>query len=162
MDSNYRMALSEVNEILKYTDYDIVKRIPNKFMIFISENMDKDYKFNVQEKVELFEQPIRNEAKTILAMIYKDYFCDDIERKELIDYDKMQRDIEEKMKYEKYNYDNLFKNKNTEIKKDNNNNIESVQSLALIEIKSKNFIKEIIEKIKSFFIKNNKKSKKTN
>lgn len=95
-ESIYRIALSEVNEILKYTDDDIVSRIPKKFITFISNNMDTNHKFKVQENVELFEQPIRNETKTILAMIYRDYFCDDVERQELIDYDKMQKDIEKK------------------------------------------------------------------
>lgn len=94
MNNNYRMALTEVNEILKYTDDNMVCRIPKKFISFVAENMDTSYKFKVQENVELFDQPIRNETKTILAMIYRDYFCNDIERQELIEFDKKQKEGE--------------------------------------------------------------------
>lgn len=120
LNNNYKIALSEVNEILKYTDDDIVSRIPKKFITFISDNMDTNHKFKVQENVELFEQPISNETKTILAMIYRDYFCDDVERQELIDYD----------------------NKNIK---------EPMQSSAMIEVKPKNFVQKIFDKIKRLF-----------
>lgn len=151
MNNNYKIALSEVNEILKYTDDDIVSRIPKNFITFISDNMDTNHKFKVQENVELFEQPIRNETKTILAMIYRDYFCDDVERQELIDYDKMQKNIEEKIKYEKYNSDNLFKNKKTQLDNDNKNISKPMQSISMIEVKPKNFVQKIFDKIKKLF-----------
>ena len=64
--------------------------------------------FEVQENVELFEQPVMNETKIILAMIYRAYCCDDAENKELTEYDKLQEEIEEKIKKEKYNPDNIF------------------------------------------------------
>ena len=142
MNSNYRIALSEVNEILKYTDDDIVSRIPKKFITFISDNMDTNHKFKVQENVELFEQPIRNETKTILAMIYKDYFCDDVERQELIDYDKMQKDIEEKIKYEKYNSDNIFKNINKDKVK---------EEVALVEVKEEKWYDKVFKFFRKIF-----------
>ena len=142
MNNNYRIALSEVNEILKYTDDDIVSRIPKKFITFISDNMDTNHKFKVQENVELFEQPIRNETKTILAMIYKDYFCDDVERQELIDYDKMQKDIEEKIKYEKYNSDNIFKNINKDKVK---------EEVALVEVKEEKWYDKVFKFFRKIF-----------
>ena len=76
MDNEYRKALYEVNEILKNTDKNLVKRVPKKFMDFIKENMDTKHNFCVQKNVELFEQPMKKETKIILAMIYKDYYCD--------------------------------------------------------------------------------------
>lgn len=151
MNNNYRVALSEVNEILKYTDDEIVSRIPQKFITFILSNMEPNHQFKVQENLELFEQPIRNETKTILAMIYRDYFCDDIERQELIYYDKMQKDIEEKINYEKYNPDILFKNSNSNLDIDNINLKNSMQSTAMIEVKSNNFIQKLFDKIKKIF-----------
>lgn len=151
LNYNYKIALSEVNEILKYTDDDIVSRIPKKFITFISNNMDTNHKFKVQENLELFEQPIRNETKTILAMIYRVYFCDDVEKQELIDYDKMQKDIEEKIKYEKYDPDNLFKSRKTQLDDDNKNISEPMQSIAMIKVKPKNFIQKIFDKIKRLF-----------
>ena len=144
MNNNYRMALTEVNEILKYTDDNMVCRIPKKFISFVAENMDTSYKFKVQENVELFDQPIRSETKTILAMIYKDYFCDEIERQELIETDKVQKDLEEKINYEKYNPENVFKNKKTQSNVDNKNT-------ALVDIKQKSFWQKMLEKIKKIF-----------
>ena len=140
MNNNYRMALTEVNEILKYTDDNMVCRIPKKFISFVEENMDINYKFKVQENVELFDQPIRSETKTILAMIYRDYFCNETERQELIEFDKKQKDLEEKINYEKYNPENVFKNKKPQLDVDNKNT-------ALVDIKQKSFWQKMLEKI---------------
>ena len=108
MNNNYKKALFEVNEILKCTDDDMINSIPEKLIKFIQDNMDTNHEFEVQENVELFEQPVMNETKIILAMIYRAYCCDDAENKELTEYDKLQEEIEEKIKKEKYNPDDIF------------------------------------------------------
>ena len=46
MDQNYEMALSEVDEILNYTDEELVKKIPIQLRILISNNKNKEYGFN--------------------------------------------------------------------------------------------------------------------
>ena len=40
MDTKMRRALTEVNEILKYTDYSVLEKIPQKFFEFVKQNMD--------------------------------------------------------------------------------------------------------------------------
>ena len=49
LELKYRNAFKEVYEILKYTDIDLVNKIPKKFINFLRANMNNDYEFNVQE-----------------------------------------------------------------------------------------------------------------
>ncbi len=112
MNINYKKALSEVNEILKYTDDDVVNRIPKKFMSFIKDNMEPNYKFEVQAGLDLSKQPISNETRVILAMIYRDYICSDEEKKALLNKEEKKLERIESAKRGKFNPNNLFSNKN--------------------------------------------------
>ena len=73
LELKYRNAFKEVDEILKYTDIDLVNKIPKKFINFLRENMNNDYEFYVQEGLGLNEQNISEEASNIFALIYRDY-----------------------------------------------------------------------------------------
>ena len=46
MTKEYREALTEVNEIFKFCDINIIKKIPYKFRKFVEDNMNTDYKFD--------------------------------------------------------------------------------------------------------------------
>lgn len=112
MNISYKKALSEVNEILKYVDDDVVSRIPRKFISFIEEKMEPNYKFEIQEGLNLSEQPISNEARAILAMIYRDYICSAEEKNVLLSEASKELEKIELAKREKFNPNNLFLNKN--------------------------------------------------
>ena len=109
LNINDKKALAEVNEILKYTDSSIVELIPLKIRDYIQNNMSVNSDFKVIENLDLFEQPISQEAKRILAEIYRRYICTDDERKELEILDKKQLAQEEELKKQMYNVNDLFK-----------------------------------------------------
>ena len=111
MKEEYRRALVEVEAILKNTDDELVKKIPEKFMNYVRDNKANDYSFVVDENKGLLEQDISEETKAILSLIYRDYFCDENERQELIRLEKEEQIREEEEKRKKYNPDELLKKK---------------------------------------------------
>lgn len=135
MESNYKQALSEVWEILKYSEKSIIEKIPQEFMNFIIENKDKEYKCNTDFESENWEESVKPETQAIIALIYRDYICSPEKRKILIA-EEIQR--EEKIRQD-YKYDDIFKNKKTNISNEIKNNTD------LIEIKKQPWYKKILE-----------------
>lgn len=138
MVSNYKQALSEVWEILKYSEKSIIERIPQEFMNFIIENKDTEYKCNIDFGSENWEESVKPETQAIIALIYRDYICSTEKRKILI-----AEEIQEEMQSEEkirqdYKYDNIFKNKKT-------NNLNEKSNTDLIEIKKQPWYKKILE-----------------
>ena len=136
MKIEYRQALFEVYKILQNTDEEIINKIPEKFMKFVKENMDTNYKFELEKGKELIKQNLKDETKQIIALIYKDYICDEKEHeKEVInDY-------------------NINFNRNKELEKEGlqkENNIENIEK-SLLEIKKEKWYKKLINKILKFF-----------
>ena len=111
-------ASAEINEILKYLPKEEVEKIPSKLREFFKEISSKDYVTNINPNIPLDKQQIKEKTKDIIALIYKNYWCSEEERKELdqklIENDKK---FEEELR-EKYNPDNIFKNNVTTTNKE--------------------------------------------
>lgn len=71
----YKKAYTEVLEILKYLPQNEYCRIPKEKIIFYKENMDKDYIYNINPRLELFKQNISKEANAILVSLFRDYIA---------------------------------------------------------------------------------------
>ena len=143
----YKIATTEVLDILEYLPQSEVDKIPNKFIEFLKENSISDYNPNFDYSLGLDKIELKYKTKLLLAMIYKNYICSEEER---LEYNKILYQNEETyQKYlkEKYNPDNLFKK--TEEQKSPKIQIEENQN-ALIEYKEsfftkfKNFIFKIL------------------
>ena len=143
----YRQCLTEVNFILQHTEETYLKKIPLKFRKFLLDNEDKNYKVNFDVNKDLSEWKLNPKTKSLLALIYRDYFCN-LEQRNI--YDKKIRENEQKREEEvreKYNPDNIFKKQHQE------NGIEEniIQNeVALVEYKESIF-KRFINKLKSIF-----------
>lgn len=145
MKEVYREAFSEVEQIIKLMPENLSNKIPQRFKNIISSEKSKTYNPKIQEPFE--ECNIMEETTIILAVIYRDFLCDEQEKErlKLRDLEKIKQ-YEEELK-EKYNPDNLFKNKRTYIQEESN----SDQNMALIEVKEKNFLQKIFDKIRNLF-----------
>lgn len=82
--SNINRALSEVYIILRYSDSSLINKIPLKFISMVNKFKDPCYKIQLDETKSLNEQKLLPETRQILALIYRDYLCDEKEREELI------------------------------------------------------------------------------
>lgn len=139
MKIEYRQALFEVYKILENTDEEIKNKIPEKFIKFLKENMDTNYKFELEKGKELVKQNLKDETKQIIALIYKKYICDD---EEVINNYEIDFNKNKKFKEENIHKDKDVKNKDKDVK-----NIEK----SLLEIKEEKWYKKLINKILKFF-----------
>lgn len=98
----YKNALSEVNAILNNSEQIIINRIPDRFLNFIKNNMNPTYNVQINLKKGILEQDISNEAKSIIALIYRDYICTANERQNLLVKERIDLEKKEKLKREMY------------------------------------------------------------
>lgn len=147
-----RQAVAEVLEILNNSKKEITDKISDKFMKFLEENADKEYKVNIDFNDEHWDDTIKKETKAILALIYRDYLVPKEEKIRLLKEEQERLDREEQELREKYNPDNLFKNNVTTTKKED---IEEKQeesiNMQLVELKEESWFKKIWKKIVSMF-----------
>ena len=151
MKQEYMEAFTEVNEIFKLMPQELLEKIPTKFRQVIQEEMDKKYITDIKEPIE--ECELKDETIIILGLIYRDFLCTPEERKILQEQDTkqlqdMQKKLEMEMK-EKYNPDNIFKNRQ-ETKKEITKNSEE-KSLTVIS--EEKWYQKIFNLIKCIFKK---------
>ena len=75
LESNYKKALVEVEQILNELDEDSYNKIPQKFIQMMRTQKDRKYKPNMSFSVPLKEQSLLKETKAILAVVYRMYLC---------------------------------------------------------------------------------------
>lgn len=109
MKQEYREAFEEIYEIFELMPKELLNKIPTKFHEMIEQERDKKYFPNIKEPLE--QQELRNETIIILGLIYRDFLCPLEEKKKLQEKDaKELRKLEKEIK-QKYNTDDIFKNK---------------------------------------------------
>ena len=139
-------AAVEFNSILEYTSEDLKNKIPKKFLEFLQSIQSETYKFEYDKTKKLDEQNLKPKTRGLIALVYQDYICNETEKEEYIQ--KSQKIIQqiEENKREKYNPNDIFKDKKIDNDKDTTNTVE------IAEYK-KSIIKKIINKIKNIFTK---------
>jgi len=139
--NEFAEATTEINIILKYLPIEDVEKIPIKLRKFFQKVESKTYIPLIDKDKPLEEQKLKEKTKDLLTILYRNYWCNDIEKKEL---DKIL--IENDVKYEqelreRYNPDKLFKN----------NLEENIKQTSLVEYKKESIIKRIFNRILEFF-----------
>ena len=148
----YSVAFAEVFEILKIFPEEEVNKIPKIFINLIEKYKDPNYKYELEAGVELHNQEMTPETKTILSVIYRDYICTEEERIKLIREDKEEY-LREEQKRIKYNPNNIFKENQVKKLTEENSKNETIDvENKLIENK---WYEKIIIKIKEWFQKKN-------
>ena len=139
-------AAVEFNRILEYTSEDLKNKIPKKFLDFLQSIQSETYKFEYDKTKKLDEQKLKPKTRGLIALVYQDYICNEAEKEEYIQKSqKLIKQIEES-KREKYNPNDIFKDKKIENDRDTTNTVE------IVEYKE-SIIKRIIRKIKNIFTK---------
>ena len=139
-------ASAEIIEILKYVSKEDVRKIPIKLIKFFEKIASPNYNVKINPNKSLYEQNIKEKTKDIITIIYRNYWCNEEERKALDS-----QLIENDSKYEetlrkKYDPNDLFKRdiQSPIFQEKENNNQE-----AIVKYKE-SIIKRIINKIKRF------------
>lgn len=136
-------AYKEIYEILKIFPSELVNKVPKDKIDFFYKNMDNSYEYNISK--ETFDgQTMLEETAAILTILFRDYWASPEQREKLIGFTKNAQSVIEKEDRERYNPDNIFKNRNM-------NNVENIHhEQALVEYKESIF-KKIINKILNIF-----------
>lgn len=108
--------------------------------------MNKSYVYKINPEMDLSKQYISKEANAILICLFRDYFATEKQKKILNNLLTQNQEKIENIKKEKYNSDNIFKNKNI-----NTNGIKEQQ--ALVEIKKEKWYEKIFSVLKMIFKK---------
>ena len=138
----YRNAIAEVLDILKHTNKNDVDKISLEFIKFLNENAAKDYIPNLDHTKRIKDMKLNEKTIGILSIINSKFWCTNEQKKEFDDKLKANEVEYQATMREKYNPDNLFKNKVTQAK-----NTESTRDM--VEYKEslfsrlKNWIKQI-------------------
>ncbi len=146
MEDKYPKAYKQVIEILKYVPQESVDKIPQEMIKIFKANMDDKYDFRIDINKTFEEQDLLEETKAILANIFRDYWATPEQKERILEKEKNDREIEENIKREKYNPDNLFKKKQNVIQQN-----EEIQNNLPVEIKKEKFYKKIINFMKKIF-----------
>lgn len=112
--TEYKIAYSEVLEILKYISEEEFNKIPTNMVEMFKTNADNENKFEYNPSKTLQEQNVSETARTIIAILFRDYWATEIQKEKILEKQNYDR---EKIKQEMYNTDNLFKKRQLIIEK---------------------------------------------
>lgn len=140
----YSEAITETLDILKHTKKEDVDKISTKFMDYLRANASKTYKPELDHSKKIKDMKLKKKTKAILAIIYRNFWCNEEQKKEF-DIILNNNEIEyQKVLKEMYNPDSLFEKriKSMEEKK--------TDEVVMMEYKESIF-KRFMNKIKNIF-----------
>ena len=146
MNNHFEMnnVAKETIEVLKYFDLSFVSKISSNFLKHLQELAEKsDITVTIDKNLKLKDPKISSECKDLISMMYYEYIATEEEKKKIADIWKNNEILYQEKIKEKYNPDNIFKNK--EVHKIDN--IPGTNLPAVIKKES------IVHRIKAFFKK---------
>ncbi len=149
MEKEINEVSVEINSIFDNMSIDVLNKIPLKIRNFFKNNASSTYIFEYDQTKRLNEQNIKDKTRGIIALLYRDYICNEAERKQ---YNEIYSEFLNKNEEEKralYNPDDLFKKDNIS-SSENSSNHKVEKHLEIINNKP-NFIKRFFNKIIVFF-----------
>lgn len=145
--SNRKNAYTEVYTILQELNEEEYNKIPPEVIETIEANRNEEYEYELDDELELKDQPMLSETKAILFNLFRDYLATPEQKAKIIRMQNEARQKNELKKQQIYNTD-VFANKPKGHLAENNN-----ETMQIVEYKE-NIFKRIWNKLKSFFTKN--------
>ena len=139
----YAKACTEVLEILKVVKQEDLEKIPNSEIESLKQNASVDYKFSYDSQIDIKQQNVSKLTKAIIANFFIEYIASPNQKQKILDKQKYDIEALEKEKFDKYNSNEIFQNKNY------NNTVSSSENLP-IEVRKENVFTKIIRIIKKF------------
>ena len=139
--NNYKNAFTEVHTILSYLEESEYEKIPPEIIAAINLNMNTEYYYEIDEKLDLRNQQMLPETKAILFNLFRDYLSTVKQKEKIIKMQKEERQKNELKKQQNYS-SYIFANRNI--------NKTEKEELNLIKYKE-SFFKKILNYIRKFF-----------
>ena len=140
-------ACYEVLEILKYIKEDDLEKIPQEEIQILKKNANYNHSFYYNPGKSIKEQEVSKLSKGIIAQYFYKYIATEKAKKKIKLKQEYDLQIIESEKRKKYNYNNIFKEKQNVAEKDN----EKINNVLPIEYKKEKWYVKIFKKILSFF-----------
>lgn len=142
----YKNTLFEIDKILDVIDNSLASKIPEKLRNYIKKNKSDNYDFSINNVEELEKTKILETTRVYLASLYIKYWCDEEERREFIEeMNNNEKKYQEELR-EKYNPDNIFKNKTSKTTQIAEENVAIIEYKENIFKKIKNWFKSLFNK----------------
>ena len=145
VDVKYAVAYSEVLEILKHIPISEYNKIPKEKINMFEKNASKEYKCNYIPSKTLTEQNVSKTAKGIIAILFRDYWATPEQKEKIIQKQKNDRIALEEEKVNKYNPNDIFKEKGATTDNDKN--------VSLVKVAKQKWHEKILTVIKKNFNK---------
>lgn len=143
-EEKFSNIASELNEIFKYLEKDVLDKIPQDLKEQISKRKNPEYKCDFDNQKDFEEQNFMEETKQIMSVIFVEYCCTAAEREEIFE---AQRKYESLQNEEKVGLEKLQQIFNQNVENDVLNN----ESKEIINIENVPWYRKIIDKIKKIF-----------
>ena len=109
---NTRQAYTEIDNFIELLDEYNRNKVPKKLREYFKKEKDNTYTKTINPNIPIKKQSLKEETLALIAMLNLQYWCEDENEKEKLKniYNENEIRYQEELK-EKYNPDNLFKNK---------------------------------------------------
>ncbi len=133
-----RQAYTEIDTFINLLDEYNKNKIPQKLREYFKNNRDINYSKEINPNRPIKEQNLKEETLALIALLNLQYWCEDETEKQRLKkiYDNNENEYQIKLR-EKYNPDNLFKNKQKNIE------FNQHSQTALVEYKEDSIFKKI-------------------
>ena len=142
--SNRKNAYAEVYTILQELNAEEYNKIPPEVIKTIEANRNEEYEYELDDELDLKDQPMLPETKAILFNLFRDYLATPEQKAKIIRMQNEARQKNELKKQQMYNTD-VFAN----IQKEDTVQLNS-EKTQIVKYKE-NIFKRILNKIKRFF-----------
>ena len=142
--NNRKNAYAEVYTILQELNEEEYNKIPPEVIETIEANRNEEYEYELDDELELKDQPMLPETKAILFNLFRDYLATPEQKAKIIRMQNEARQKNELKKQQMYNTD-VFAN----IQKEDTVQLNS-EKTQIVKYKE-NIFKRILNKIKRFF-----------
>lgn len=109
INTKYSEAAVDVLDIFEHMEEEDQKKVPKKFIEILKENASKEYVCNLDYSKRLVEMDLSQEARGILGVMYRHYWCPEEKKAEFEKrIDENEKEFQRILR-EKYNPDEIFK-----------------------------------------------------
>lgn len=144
--NNRKNAYTEVYTILQELNEEEYNKIPPEVVEAIKVNRNEEYEYELDDELELKEQPMLPETKAILFNLFRDYLATPEQKAKIIRMQNEERQKNELKKQQRYNTEVFANRQEKDISQEKNEEIQIVKY-------KENLFKRILDKIKRFFIR---------
>ena len=150
MEENYKNILAETSFVLKHLDKDMYNKIPADVLELIEKNKSENYIVNYEFNKTLYDQKLNKETFALISILYLKFCVNENERKKLLKIC-YENDIKEEILLkQKFDTENIFKNKKVRNTKEEQNSINNENKSIILKkegliFKVISFIKNILK-----------------